>query len=327
MKKIMLCLMGMLSMFPFVISGAAPDTTNAPPKTIGIVLPLEHTALQEIVTGFKETVTAEYPGKINFIVENAQHDLNIQRAIIQKFINQKVDLIVPVATTPAQMAINMVKNQPIVALAAMIPDSIRQKDNMANRFTGVRDEIDSKLQMEFIHAVLPEVHKITLIYSSDDKVIPEVAEAETAAKAFGITIQKMMIQNLSELYAVSQHIDSKSQAIFILKDNLVVSGINTLTSVAKQKHIPLISSDEGSVHQGATMALGVQEKQIGIQGGKLAARILSGEAVSSLPIENISQLEIFINTQSVKELGLNLALFDTFATSHQYNIEINPSDE
>ncbi len=264
-----------------------------PDKTVGIVIPLEHEALREIVNNFEETVTKNYSGKVTFTVENAQHDLNIQRAILQKFINQKVDLIVPVATAPTQMAINMVKNQPILGLAAMIPDAQRNKGNLANRFTAVRDEIDSSKQMDFIHNLLPNLKKFTLIYSSDDKVIPEADQAVSAAQDLGITTQRMMIQNLSDLYTVSQRIDPNSQAIFILKDNLVVSGINTLIAAAKKRNIPLISSDEGTVSQGATAALGVEEKEIGIEGGELAARILKGEPISAMPIKNISQLNIF----------------------------------
>ncbi len=327
MKKIIRCfLMIIFSISFFSSSSAAEQSTAYPNKTIGIVIPLEHVALREIVNGFEETVTQQYPGKVTFIVENAQHDLNIQRAILQKFVNQKVDLIVPVATAPTQMAINMVKKQPIVGLAAMIPDTERDKDNLKERFTGVRDEIDSKKQMEFIHALCPNLKKMTLIYSSDDKVIPEADQAVAVAQTFGITVQKMMIQNLSDLYAVSQRIDNDSQAIFILKDNLVVSGINTLILAAKKKHIPLISSDEGTVSQGAVVALGVKEKEIGIQGGVLAARILKGESISAIPIQDINKLDIFVNTPAFTDLGLNLDRLNEFASQHQYTVIANPSD-
>ena len=84
---------------------------------------MDHAALRAIVNGFEESVSKSYPGKVRFEVENAQHDLNIQRSILQKFINQKVDLIVPVGTSVTQMAISMVKSQPTLGLAAMITDA------------------------------------------------------------------------------------------------------------------------------------------------------------------------------------------------------------
>ena len=132
---------------------------------------------------------------MHFEVENAEHDLNIQRAIIQKFINQKVDLIVPLATSTTQMAISMVKNQPVIGLAANFPSSVRDKDNLADRFTTVPDEIDSPGLITFVHSILPNVKKITLIYSAEDKVINAVNEAVIAAKQNGIIIQPLMISN------------------------------------------------------------------------------------------------------------------------------------
>lgn len=323
MKKILTLLVGISSVLA-ALTVLAVNKPVEPVKTIGIVLPLEHVALNEIVDGFKESVAANYPGKVRFEVENAQHDLNIQRAIIQKFINQKVDLVVPVATATTQMAINMVRDQPILGLAAMIPDATRDQNGLVNRLTGVRDEIDSAKQIAFIHAILPNAKKITLIYSADDKVIPEAKTTIAVAKQNGIIVQPLMIPSLSDLYAVSQRVDKDSQAIFILKDNLVASGINTLVFNANKRHLPLITSDEGTVSGGAAVALGVEEKQIGVEGGKLAAKILKGQPISQLPIQPVKQLLIFINTKAAAEQSLNVAAIEQYARANNLSLKSNP---
>lgn len=329
MRKILQVLLGVSGLFLFMAGGFAADKAvlAAPEKTIGIVLPMDHVALRAIVSGFEESVSKNYPGKVHFEVDNAEHDLNIQRAIIQKFINQKVDLVVAVATSTTQMAINMVKKQPILGLAAMIPDSAREKNGLANRLTGVRDEIDSAKQVAFIHAVLPHVKKITLIYSADDKVIPEAKTTITVAKENGIAVQPLMIQNLSDLYATTQRIDKDSQAIFILKDNTVASGINTLIHNANKRHLPLITSDEGTVSSGAATALGVSEKQIGVEGGELAAKILKGQPMSELPIQPMKQLIIFLNTKAAAAQGLDIEAIQRYAQEQHFGLQLNPSND
>jgi ABC-type uncharacterized transport system substrate-binding protein len=322
MKKIILLIISGL----FAVTAALGAEGKQPVgvKTIGIVLPMDHVALRAIVAGFEETVVKNYPGKVRFEVENAQHDLNIQRAILQKFINQKVDLVVPVATSTTQMAISMVNKQPILGLAAMVPDDARNHKGLENRLTAVRDEIDSAKQVAFIRAILPKAKKITLIYSADDKVIPEATTTINIAKQNGITVQPLMIQNLSDLYATSQRVDKDSQAIFILKDNLVASGINTLVYNANKRHLPLITSDEGTVSSGAATALGVEEKQIGIEGGELAVKILNGTPLSQLPIQSINQLLIFINNQAAKQQGLDPATIAEYAKAHQFGVKLMP---
>lgn len=315
-RTIATCLMLMCS------AGFAANSSAE--KTVGIVLPMDHVALRAIVSGFEKTIQDNYPGKVNFVVQNAQHDMNMQRAIIQKFINQKVDLIVPVATSTTQMAISMVKDQPVLGLAAMIPESVRQQNNLSQHFTAVRDEIDSAKQVDFIQGVLPNIKKITLIYSSDDKVVPEAKETIAQAKKYGITVQPLMIQNLSELYTTSQHIDKDSQAIFVLKDNLIASGINTIVYNTKSRHIPIITSDEGTVSGGSAAALGVEEKQIGKQGGELAVRILKGESLTQLATQDMKELVVFVNTKAAIDQGLPLVAIQKYAKDHHYVIRENP---
>jgi putative tryptophan/tyrosine transport system substrate-binding protein len=325
MKKI-LC--AILSFSALLVVGATALAADSPPaapeKTIGIVLPMDHVALRAIVKGFEESAAKNYPGKIRFEVQDAEHDLNIQRAIIQKFINQKVDLVVPVATGVTQMAISMVKNQPILGLAAMIPDSTREQNGLDNRLTGVRDEIDSAKQLAFMRAILPNMKKLTLIYSADDKVIPEVKNTIQVAKQYNIAVQPLMIQNLSDLYSASRRVDADSQAIFILKDSLVASGINTIVNNASKRHLPIISSDEGSVSGGAGAALGVEEQQIGIEGGELAAKILTGQPISQLPIQAMRQLLIFVNTKAAAAQGLNIDAIKQYAREQNYAVKLNP---
>lgn len=325
MKKILILLAAAVAaMMAGAGFGATGQATSAPAKTIGIVLPLDHVALRAMVSGFEESVSRNYPGPVHFEVENAEHDLNVQRAIIQKFMNQKVDLIVPLATSTTQMAISMVKNQPVIGLAANFPPSIRDKDNLSTRFTTVPDEIDSEGLIAFVHSVLPTAKKITLIYSAEDKVIQAVKAAQIAAKQQGIVIQPLMISTLPDLYASSQRIAKDSQGIFILKDDLVASGINTLVYTANQKHLPLVTCDEGTVSSGAVVALGVEEKQIGVTGGELAARVLKGESMQQMPIEPVKTLKVFFNESAAKTQPIDINVVKAFAKQQGYSLQLNP---
>jgi putative ABC transport system substrate-binding protein len=261
-------------------------------KHIGIVLPMEHAALREIVDGFKEQVTKLSSVRVEFVVQNAQGDLNLQRSIIQQFVNQKMDLIVPVGTTATQMTKALIKEQPIVSLAAL-PESGRPAN-----VTGVLDEIGPYKPLDFIRVAMPQVKKITLIHSSSEKVFPDVEELVKYGKSKGIDVQTLMIQSLPELYTVSRLVDKNAQLIFILKDHMVVSGIKTIVQQAKTRHIPVVASDEGSVNEGATFGLGVREKEIGEQGGRLAVKVLTGHPIQALPIEALSTLCVFYNSSA-----------------------------
>jgi len=271
----------------------------ANPK-VGIIMPISHPAISAIISGFKEELQKQYGKPIDFKVTDAQHDSNLQRAIITQMRDQNYTLIVPIGTMVTQMTVAMVKQQPIVSLAANFSEADRKKLSSCN-ITVVHDEIPPTRSIEFIHAVYPQLKNIVLIHSADDKVFPEVKASQAAATQYGMQLKPIMVQNLPDMYTFAQSMPQDTQAIFILKDNMIASGISTLTKIATDRHIPLITSDQGTVENGASFALGVHEKQIGTEGARLAAQILAGKSACSLPIKDMTQLTVFINKKGLSQ--------------------------
>lgn len=297
----------------------SPDKNNPKAKVVGIVVPMDHAALREIVSGFKETLTKDFPHPVTVKVQHAQGDMNVQRSIIQQFINENVDVVVPIGTAATQMAVSMVRTQPIVSLAALYTDSERNAQKSI-QLTGVLDEIGPQKPLDFMKEVFPQIKKITLLYSNTEKVFPEVEELMAYAPKQGITVQKLMVQTLPELYTLSQLIEPDSEAIFVLKDHLIVSGMPTLIQTAEKRHIPIIACDEGSVTMGATFALGVKEKAIGELGGEMVAQLLQGTPIADLPVARITKLSVFYNEAACKALDLAVSTLKELAKTHQYDL-------
>ncbi len=276
--------------------------------TIGILEPLEHRAMDEIVQGFTNGLAKNYHLDYKIKVENAQNDTNLQRAILQKMRDAHYDLIVPIGTMPTQMAVSIIKEQPIVSLAASFTQQERNKLKPC-RIAVIHDEIPPEKIVQFIHAMYPQMTNLMLIHSSSDKVFPDVAKAIAAGKQLGIQIGHIMVTSLPELMSSAQALPDSTQGILILKDSLIASGISTLVQVAASKKIPLIASDEGSVEGGAYMALGVKERDIGMEGAQLALQVLEGKSPCDIPIQELSQLSLFVNNniptlQNVEKNGL-----------------------
>ena len=273
---------------------ATAATKKYPAVTVGIVAPVNIPAMTEIIDGFKQGLNASYPGQVHYIIDNAQGDMNIMRSSFQQLKAKNVQLVVPIGTAAAQMAASVNHTQPIVALAAEFKNKERAKFKNKN-ITNILDEIDINKQIHFIHSAFPQLKHITLIYGTEPQVLPEANQAIAAAKHYGITVQKLMVTSLPKLYTISRHIDDDSQAIFILKDELIVSGINTLVKQAAQKHLLLIASDDGSVQKGADFAVGVSERLIGVGGADLAAQVLKGTAPRDIPVKIMKHYHVYVS--------------------------------
>lgn len=291
------------------------------PKKVAIVIPIEIKAMDEIIESFEKDLQTHYSGPITFKIANAQGDMNLEHAAIASLRDQDYDLIAPVGTDATAMALSMVKTTPILSLASDLSDAQRKKLNPCN-VAVVHDEISSEKQLAFIHQAFPEIKNIVLIHSAADKVFPEVEEAKTTAKKLGITITPMIAATLPELQSVANNIPSNTQAIYILKDMQIVSGTPQLAKIAQLRKIPLISSDDGSVKNGAGFALGVHENQIGINGALLAADILNGKQACDLPISEMRDLTVFLNLKAMENSGVSSETIKSIATNMNYQIEI-----
>lgn len=284
---------------------------------VGVVVPMEHQALIDIIQGLKEELTSVSKRPLTFKVMNAQGDLNLQRAITQQLIRDRCDVLVPIGTAASQMAVHLGQQQKIVCLAA--DASVVSGPAQA---TCLSDELSVHDSIHFLHAVFPHVKKITLVYSSSEKVAKEIPQVIGACKSECIEVQPLMVQALPELYTIGQVIASDSQAVFVLKDHLVVSGIQTLVQQAEKRGIFVMTSDEGSVIAGGSFAIGVKEKEIGRQGAHLIEAILKGEEPSHIAPRAIrGPFPLFINRKSCQKLGIELKPFLEKAQQLGYPIE------
>ena len=305
-----------------IIIGTLCSCQNSKPTaTIGIVVPLEHTAMKEIITGYTETLKKLYDKPVTIDVENAQNDVNMQRAIIQKMRDASYSLIVPIGVDATEMTLSIAKHQNVVSLASDISDADRHELDECN-VAVVHDDISVKQLLSFIHATYPQLTQLTLVHSAANKVLPEVDKTVEAGKDLGITIHHLMISSLPELYSAATSIPADAQGIFILKDHMIVSGISTLAKIAADKHIPLITSDQGSVQNGAAFAVGVHEREIGVQGAKLSAAILKGRAACELPIVEMNNLTVFINQKALQDEKQALGPLLKNAKQFAYKIEM-----
>jgi putative tryptophan/tyrosine transport system substrate-binding protein len=289
-------------------------------KLIGIIMPMQHQALDDIAKGFQEELatlanTQDYTVK----VVNAQGDLSLQMALIKNLKSSHCAIFVPIGTATTQMTLQMVKEGSIVSLAAKLPKGVQQQENVT-AITGVLDELSLDDQLGFLTALLPKLKKFAVVHSGSEKIHEELQQLKEYAKQHALTVQILMAQTMTDLATSAQSIDDDAQAIFVLKDHLIVSGITLLIKQAQVRKIPLVASDEGSVKSGAALALGVQESSIGRDGARLVSRIFNGASPKEIPISAVKDVQVFINFKACSEQGINPARVKQAADSLHYGI-------
>lgn len=291
--------------------------------SIGISQFAEHGSLDNCRTGFLKGLAEEgiVEGE-NLTVEyqNAQADTGTAGQIADNFLSKKVDLICAIATPAAAAAYTaaMKTGVPVIYTAVSDPVSsglANEDGSPAGEITGTSDKLPVEAQLAMIREILPDAKTIGIMYTtSETNSEATLKEYERYVGEYGFELVTVGISNGSEIALAADNLISKVDCVNNLTDNTVVQGLPTILEKAGKAGIPVFGSEQEQVKIGCLAAVGLDYEALGVQTGRMAARVLKGEAkASELNFELISEFGLYLNTQAAS--GLNLVLDEEYVSS------------
>ena len=298
-----------------IFNGCGSEEKNG--YTIGISQFAVHGSLDNCREGFLVGLAEEgiVEGE-NLTVEyvNAQADPSTAGLTADNFVTKKVDLICAIATPSAMTAYNATMNTDIPVIYTAVSDPVEAglagEDGMpVGNITGTSDALAVEEQLKMIRQVLPDAKKIGIIYTtSEANSISTVAKYKELAEAYGFEIVDTGVTAISEVALAAADLVSKVDCISNLTDNTVVSALQTVLEEANKKNIPVFGSEVEQVKAGCVAAMGLEYYELGIQTGKMAAKVLKGEAkASEMAFEVISEPRLYVNTAAAEKVNVTLA--------------------
>ena len=137
-------------------------------------------------------------------------------------------------------------------------------------------------------------------------VAVQVELARKAAAAEGLEVVEKTITKTDEVLQAAQAL-SGVDAIYVPTDNAVVSGLDSVLSVAEAQKIPVIAGEADSVAKGALITYGLDYYQLGVQTGEMAVKILTeGANPGEMPVESQKTPELVINTAAAERMGVTV---------------------
>lgn len=281
---------------------------------IGVLQLIEHNALDSAYKGFVDGLKeAGYEDGKNIIIDyqNAQGEQANCITIGQKFINDKSDLILAIATPAAQAIANMTKDIPILITAVTDPaDSKLVADNNApgGNVTGTSDLTPVEAQIELLKEIIPNVKTVGLLYcSSEQNSVFQINIAKKKLDAMGIKYIDIAISNLNEIQQVIQNVIGKVEAIYTPTDNMIANGMATVALMTEPAKIPVICGEGGMTMLGGTATYGINYYELGKLTSTQAVSILKGDKkTSEMPIEYLQKFDLVVNTNMIESIGLTI---------------------
>ena len=115
------------------------------------------------------------------------------------------------------------------------------------------------------------------------------------------------VASTNEVAQTVQILAGEVDFVFIPLDNTIANAMETVAQEAEKQKLPVFPSVETMVEQGGVATIGVSQKELGVQTGKMAAQIAKGEAEpATTPIFTFSEGETIINKAQAEALGIQL---------------------
>lgn len=226
---------------------------------------------------------------------------------------EKVTLIYALASSVVTAAKGATTNVPIVFGMGTDPVTGGIIDSFAKpggRLTGVHflnRDLTAK-RLEILKEILPKLSRVVTFYDPSNRVASESAKlGREEAKRLGLKFIERHVTSADELQKSLQGLKTgEADVFFYTLDATVGSQVQMIIETAKAKKLPTMFHEPSLVTKGALASYGQNYHEVGRASAKYVQKILSGTHPKDLKIETIENIELAINLQTAKHLGLTI---------------------
>lgn len=292
-----------------------PAISNQEIKKVFISQIAQHPALDATTKGIIKALEQEgFKQNVNLDLklEYAQGSITLASQIASKFVSQNPDIVVAVPTTIAQTFTKYAIEDKIKLIFSSVTDPLEAKliqsiEKPGNNTSGVSNFVDLEPQLVLFKRIQPNLKRLGIIYNPGEaNSISIIKKLKELSSKFDIEIITKTASKTSEIGQSTTNLINKVDAIFISNDNTALAALQNIILIANKAKIPVYVSDTDAVELGCLAALGPNQYEVGIQTGKMIARILRGENINTTPVEFPDKTELYINLDAAKNCGISI---------------------
>lgn len=253
-------------------SEASAETESGKTYTVGICQLVQHPALDAATQGFKDALTEALGDAVSFNEQNASGESVNCATIVNGLVASQVDLILANATAPLQAAASATADIPVLGTAVTDYASALEIDNwtgtVGGNISGTSDLAPLDQQAAMLQELFPDTNDVA---------------------------------------SVTQKACDSSDVIYIPTDNTAASNTEAIANVVLPAGVPVIAGEEGICQGCGVATLSISYYDLGYATGKMAVKILTGEAdISTMPVEYAPQVTKKYNAANCETLGVTV---------------------
>jgi putative tryptophan/tyrosine transport system substrate-binding protein len=164
-------------------------------------------------------------------------------------------------------------------------------------------------RLELLRELVPALRRVAVLvnHANSSRMESTVNDAEAAARSMGLQMGLHKASTSREIDAVfAAFARERPDALVVGQDPFFTNRRVQLANLAAHQSIPATYGTREIAEVGGLMSYGASLNDAYRQLGSYAGRILKGTKPSDLPVEQSNKLELVINAQTARMLGLDV---------------------
>jgi putative ABC transport system substrate-binding protein len=150
---------------------------------------------------------------------------------------------------------------------------------------------------------LPHVTRAALLVKADWQ--QTIDQYQTAARALGLSIHPVKVRSREEFEGAFDRIaDARLEGIVMPQSGLMTQSRTLIARLALMHRLPLMAGHRVYMEAGAVMSYGPDQPGIFRHAAVYVDKILKGKKPADLPVEQPTKLELVVNLNTAKKLGI-----------------------
>lgn len=242
---------------------------------------------------------------------NAEGDIATANAIAQELANGEFDLVITLTTGALQAMANANKQRKVPHVFGLVSDPVKAGVGIGaepldhpDHLVGIGTFPPVDQALELARKLNPKLSRVGLGWNPAE-INSEVCTllARKVCTQLKIELVEANVENTAAVKeAVASLIDKRVDALLVGGDVTMLGAMDVVAKAASDAHIPSFTCLPGNAAKGALFDVGANYYEVGRTTGRVAARVLNGEAIAKIPVEIAIPPKLFINTLVQKDL-------------------------
>jgi putative ABC transport system substrate-binding protein len=232
--------------------------------------------------------------------------------LVAELVRRKVDVIVTSGGSATRAAKAATSTIPIVMTnegdpvgAGLVASLARPGGNITGLST-FAPELGGK-RLEILREVVPKLSRVAVLGTPGTPGSPALRELEPAAKAFGVKLQYLDVQNPKDIETAFRAASKgRADAVLTVGNPILSSQRAQIAELAVKNRLPAIFHQSFYVEAGGLMFYGVNQLDLDRRAATYVDKILKGAKPAELPVEQPMKFEFIINLKAAKQIGLTI---------------------